>query len=209
MLNQFIPNCSKSIWAIMTPLWASAVALGVIFKDFLGNLISGVFIIFLKSIHIGDYIEVLSGKGKGIKIGYFCTNLLSEDGKTIIIPNYKILNEIIFRKGNLDIGPINIILKIKSKPEEKQFHQKRIKNLKNLLENYIFVHINDIMEIPSPKITFLDSEENETTASFVIWCYKNRSNNVITLVENLLKSRIKDLSVEILPESHIDSTKIL
>lgn len=205
VLSQFVPNFSKTILAVMTPLWASIVALGVIFKDYIGNIISGVFIIFLKSIHVGDYIEILSGKGKVIRIGYFCTNLLSEDGKTIIIPNSKIINEIVFRKGSLDICPINLLLSIKSKSEDKKLHQKRLRNLKNMLENYIFIHINDIMETPAPKMTFLNSGENETTSLFVIWCYKNRSNNVITLVENLLKSRIKDLSVEILPESYLDS----
>ena len=207
ILNQFVPNFSKTIWVVMTPLWASIVALGVIFKEYIGNIISGIFIIFSKSIHIGDYIEILSGKGKVVRIGYFATNLLSDEGKTVIVPNSKIINEILFRKGSLDVCPINLLLRITNRNQDSEVYQKKLKNLKNSLENYIFIHINEIMESPAPKLTFLNIGSDETTALFVIWCYKNKANSVINLVENLLQTRNKDLSVEILPESYLDPTK--
>ena len=77
VLNLFKIDIWKNIFAVLTPLWASIVAIMVVLKDNVSNLVSGLFIILSKSVHIGDYIEVRSAKGKVVQIGYFSTTLVT------------------------------------------------------------------------------------------------------------------------------------
>ena len=206
VLNLFKIDIWKNIFAVLTPLWASIVAIMVVLKDNVSNLVSGLFIILSKSIHIGDYIEVNSAKGKVIQIGYLFTTLLTEDKKTVLIPNVKLTTEPIFRRGALDVHPINLILKVKSKSKNIEIHQKKLQNMKNMLERYIFLYIGDIIESPPPKMTFLSIDEGESIARFVVWSNKNKSKEVIKSIDYFIQNKVKDFAVEIIIENQFDST---
>lgn len=206
VLNLFKIDIWKNIFAVLTPLWASIVAIMVVLKDNVSNLVSGLFIILSKSIHIGDYIEVSSAKGKVIQIGYLFTTLLTEDKKTVLIPNVKLTTEPIFRRGALDVHPINLILKVKSKSKNIEIHQKKLQNMKNMLERYIFLYIGDIIESPPPKMTFLSIDEGESIARFVVWSNKNKSKEVIKSIDYFIQNKVKDFAVEIIIENQFDST---
>lgn len=206
ILNQFKIDIWKNIFAILTPLWASIVAIMVVLKENVSNLVSGLFIILSKSIHIGDYIEVHSAKGKVVQIGYLFTTLLTEDRKTVLIPNIKLTTEPIFRRGALDVHPIDLILKIESKSKNIEFHQKKLQNMKNMLERYIFLYIGDIFESPPPKMTFLSIDEGESIARFVVWSNKNKSKEVIKSIDYFIQNKIRDFAVEIIIEDQSNST---
>jgi len=206
VLNLFKIDIWKNIFAVLTPLWASIVAIMVVLKDNVSNLVSGLFIILSKSIHIGDYIEVNSAKGKVVQIGYLFTTLLTEDKKTVLIPNVKLTTEPIFRRGALDVHPINLILKVKSKSKNIEIHQKKLQNMKNMLERYIFLYIGDIIESPPPKMTFLSIDEGESIARFVVWSNKNKSKEVIKSIDYFIQNKVKDFAVEIIIENQFDST---
>ena len=206
ILNQFKIDIWRNIFAILAPLWASIVAIMVILKENVSNLISGLFIILSKSIHIGDYIEVHSAKGKVIQIGYLFTTLLTEDKKTVLIPNIILTTELIFRRGSTDVHPIDLILKIKSRSKNIEFHQKKLQNMKNMLERYIFLYIGDIIESPPPKMTFLSIEKSESIARFVVWSNKNKSKEVIKSIDYFIQNKVKDFTVEVIIEDQSNST---
>ena len=206
ILNQFKIDIWKNIFAILAPLWASIVAIMVVLKENVSNLVSGLFIILSKSIHIGDYIEVHSAKGKVIQIGYLFTTLLTEDKKTVLIPNIKLTTEPVFRRGALDVHPINLILKIESRTKNIEFRQKKLQNMKNMLERYIFLYIGDIIESPPPKMTFLSIDENESIARFIVWSNKNKSKEVIKSIDYFIQNKIRDFVVEIIIEDQSNST---
>ncbi len=66
---------------------AGGVAIGLALKDSLGNLASGLLIIYNKPFKKGDYVRMASEEGIVSNINLFNTSLTTYDNKTIVIPN--------------------------------------------------------------------------------------------------------------------------
>jgi small conductance mechanosensitive channel len=68
-------------------LGAAGVAVGFSLKDTLGNIASGIIILFLRPFKKGDYIECESTAGTVVEMGLFATTLKTPDGIFISAPN--------------------------------------------------------------------------------------------------------------------------
>ncbi|HUP37902.1 MAG TPA: mechanosensitive ion channel domain-containing protein [Candidatus Limnocylindria bacterium] len=67
----------------------------------LGNVIAGLTIIFTKPFRVGEHIEVAGEKGDVHAIELFSTTLVHPDRSRIIIPNRKIVGEILHNFGQM------------------------------------------------------------------------------------------------------------
>lgn len=89
----------------ITPLIAgigvAGVGLSLAMQGILGNLVAGLTIIFSKPFTIGEYIEVLGVYGQVTDIALFSTTLLHTDNSRVIVPNRKIVGEILHNYGNI------------------------------------------------------------------------------------------------------------
>lgn len=89
----------------ITPLIAGIGVAGVgaslAMQGILGNLVAGLTIIFTKPFTIGEYIEVLGVYGQVIEIELFSTTLLHLDNSRVIVPNRKIVGEILHNYGKI------------------------------------------------------------------------------------------------------------
>lgn len=81
--------------SLITVLGAAGLALSLAFKDFLANVIAGFTIIFMKPFKIGDTVETAGRKGKVVNINVFSTQLVSDNGQKIFIPNSKVVSDAI------------------------------------------------------------------------------------------------------------------
>ena len=72
---------------IVAMVGAASLAIGLALKDTLGNIASGIVLLFLKPFRASDYIECGSLKGKIIGVGLFNTILISLDGLYVSAPN--------------------------------------------------------------------------------------------------------------------------
>jgi small conductance mechanosensitive channel len=97
----------------ITPLIAGIGVAGVgaslAMQGLLGNLVAGLTIIFSKPFHVAEYIEVLGVYGQVTDISLFSTTLLHADQSRVIVPNRKIVGEILHNYGkirqlNMSIG---------------------------------------------------------------------------------------------------------
>ncbi len=97
----------------ITPLIAGIGVAGVgaslAMQGVLGNLVAGLTIIFTKPFKIGEYIELLGVWGQVTEIELFSTTLLHTDNSQVVIPNRKIVGEILHNYGkvrqlNLSVG---------------------------------------------------------------------------------------------------------
>ncbi len=97
----------------ITPLIAGIGVAGVgaslAMQGLLGNLVAGLTIIFTKPFTIGEYIELLGVYGQVTDIALFSTTLLHVDNSRVIVPNRKIVGEILHNYGkirqlNLSVG---------------------------------------------------------------------------------------------------------
>ena len=89
----------------ITPLIAGIGVAGVgaslAMQGILGNLVAGLTIIFSKPFAIGEYIELLGAYGQVTDIELFSTTLLHLDNSRVIVPNRKIVGEILHNYGNI------------------------------------------------------------------------------------------------------------
>ena len=88
----------------ITPLIAGIGVAGVgaslAMQGLLGNLVAGLTIIFSKPFTIGEYIELLGVYGQVTEISLFSTTLQHADNSRVIVPNRKIVGEILHNYGN-------------------------------------------------------------------------------------------------------------
>jgi len=71
-------------------LVASGFAIGMALQGSLGNVASGVLLVFFRPFRVGDTIEVAGHTGRVVEIQIFNTLLLSPDNVRIILPNASI-----------------------------------------------------------------------------------------------------------------------
>ena len=87
----------------ITPLIAgigvAGVGVSLAMQGILGNLVAGLTIIFSKPFTIGEYIELLGVYGQVTDIALFSTTLLHTDNSRVIVPNRKIVGEILHNYG--------------------------------------------------------------------------------------------------------------
>ncbi len=68
-------------------LGALSVGIGLGLQNIVNNFVSGIILIFDRSLHIGDVVELGDKKGRVKEIGIRTSTLLTDDGAEIIIPN--------------------------------------------------------------------------------------------------------------------------
>jgi small conductance mechanosensitive channel len=89
----------------ITPLIAGIGVAGVgaslAMQGLLGNLVAGLTIIFSKPFTIGEYIELLGVYGQVTDIALFSTTLEHIDNSRVIVPNRKIVGEILHNYGKI------------------------------------------------------------------------------------------------------------
>jgi len=89
----------------ITPLLAgigvAGVGLSLATQSVLGNLVAGLNIIFSKPFTVGEYIELLGVYGQVQDISLFSTTLLHLDNSRVVVPNRKIVGEILHNYGKI------------------------------------------------------------------------------------------------------------
>lgn len=81
------------VFEILTSLTVVAVALVLIFKDYIGNFMNGTIVMFSKKIQYNDYVKVGEFKGRIKDINFMFTELETESGDVVYIPNNSIVTK--------------------------------------------------------------------------------------------------------------------
>jgi len=74
----------------------------------LSNLVAGLTIIFVKSFRVGEYIEIVGVHGQVENIELFSTTLLHPDLSRVVVPNRKIVGEIIHNYGRIRQASLSV-----------------------------------------------------------------------------------------------------
>jgi small conductance mechanosensitive channel len=86
---------------LIAGIGVAGLGIGIALQGVLSNVIAGLSIIFTKPYRIGEYIEVSGVHGQVIMIGIFSTTLVHPDQSRIVIPNRKIVGEILHNYGSV------------------------------------------------------------------------------------------------------------
>ena len=77
----------------------AGVGIGIALQGVLSNVMAGLSIIFTKPYRVGEYIEIAGVYGQVETIDIFSTKLLHADRSRVVIPNRKIVGEILHNYG--------------------------------------------------------------------------------------------------------------
>lgn len=86
---------------LVAAVGVAGVGVGFAFQGVLGNLIAGLSIIFTKPFRVGEYIELLGVHGQVVTIELFSTTLIQLDQSRVVIPNRKVVGEILHNFGTV------------------------------------------------------------------------------------------------------------
>ncbi|MBI3064473.1 MAG: mechanosensitive ion channel [Deltaproteobacteria bacterium] len=86
---------------LVAAVGVAGLGVGFAFQGVLGNIIAGLSIIFTKPYRVGEYIELLGVHGQVVTIELFSTSLIQLDQSRVVIPNRKIVGEILHNYGTI------------------------------------------------------------------------------------------------------------
>lgn len=87
--------------AALAGIGVAGVGIGLALQHVLGNAIAGLTIIFTKPFKVGEWIEIGGVSGQVTRIEIFSTYLLHTDLSRIVVPNRKIVGEIMHNYGSI------------------------------------------------------------------------------------------------------------
>ena len=100
-LLQALEKLSVPIGPALAGIGVAGVGIGLALQHVLGNAVAGLTIIFTKPFRVGEWIEIGGVSGQVTKIELFSTTLVHTDMSRVVIPNRKIVGEIMHNYGSV------------------------------------------------------------------------------------------------------------
>ena len=102
-------TAGMDVTALIAGVGVAGLGIGLAMQGILSNLMAGLTIIFTKPFRFGEYIEIAGVQGQVTSNELFTTTLLHADHSQVIVPNRKIVGEILHNYGhirqlNLNVG---------------------------------------------------------------------------------------------------------
>ena len=96
-----LQNLGVELLPLIAGLGVVGAGLALATQGVLGNLVAGLSIIFAKPFRVGEYISIAGEEGQVHAITLFSTTLTHVDRSRVVIPNRKIVGEILHNFGNI------------------------------------------------------------------------------------------------------------
>jgi small conductance mechanosensitive channel len=94
-------TAGMDVTALIAGLGVAGVGVGLALQGVLGNLVAGLTIIFTKPFRVGEWIEIAGVSGQVKIIELFSTTLLHTDMSRVVIPNRKIIGDVLHNYGGI------------------------------------------------------------------------------------------------------------
>ncbi len=105
VLGLFVIMALQNLGVELLPLIAgigiAGAGIALAMQGVLSNVVAGLTIIFTRPFRVGEYVSVVGKEGQVALIGLFNTTLNHPDLSRVVIPNRKIVGEILHNYGNL------------------------------------------------------------------------------------------------------------
>ena len=96
-----LQNLGVELLPLIAGLGVAGAGIALAMQGVLGNLFAGLTIILTKPFKIGEYIEIVHEEGTVESISLFQTTLTHPDRSRVVIPNRKIVGEILHNFGRI------------------------------------------------------------------------------------------------------------
>ena len=94
-----LQNLGVELLPLIAGLGIAGAGIALALQGVLGNLAAGLTIVFTRPFRIGEYVEIVGEEGKVEEISLFSTTLGHPDRSRIVIPNRKIVGEVLHNYG--------------------------------------------------------------------------------------------------------------
>lgn len=96
-----LQNLGVELLPLIAGLSVAGAGIALATQGVLSNVVAGLTIIFTKPYRVGEYIAIVGVEGKVEVISMFATQLTHSDRSRIIVPNRKIVGEILHNYGRI------------------------------------------------------------------------------------------------------------
>lgn len=96
-----LQNLGVELLPLIAGLGVAGAGLALATQGVLGNMVAGLTIIFTKPFRVGEYVSMLGEEGDVRTISLFNTTLGHPDRSRVVIPNRKIVGEILHNYGRI------------------------------------------------------------------------------------------------------------
>jgi small conductance mechanosensitive channel len=96
-----LQNLGIQLLPLIAGLGVAGAGIALAMQGVLGNIVAGLTIIFTKPFKIGEYISIVGEEGRVENITLFTSELSHTDQSRVVIPNRKIVGEILHNYGKI------------------------------------------------------------------------------------------------------------
>jgi len=176
---------------ITVVLGALGVGIGLGLQNIVSNFVSGIILIFDKTVRIGDVVEISDKKGKVKEIGIRASTLLTDDGAEIIIPNGAILSNNIIN-WTLTNNQMRAVIEFSvGNPFQRE-------EITELIKGVIISHDN-VFTGKEPKVIIVPKNKTSSTIKVYFWCKDiSMSENTKSSINSIIFDELEVKGIEIL-----------
>jgi small conductance mechanosensitive channel len=102
-----LQNLGVDLLPLIAGVSVAGAGIALAMQGVLGNLVAGLTIIFTRPFRVGEYVAMVGVQGRVESIELFATRLSHPDRSVVVVPNRKIVGEILHNYGQvlqLDLG---------------------------------------------------------------------------------------------------------
>lgn len=96
-----LQNLGVELLPLIAGLGVAGAGIALAMQGVLGNVVAGLTIIFTRPFRVGDYVSIVGVEGEVLEIKLFSTTLGHADRSKVVIPNRKIVGEILHNHGRV------------------------------------------------------------------------------------------------------------
>jgi len=146
--------------SLIAVLGAASLAIGLALQGSLANFAAGVLLIIFRPFKVGDYVECAGTAGAVDEMQIFTTQLKSPDNKKIIIPNAKLLGDVITNYSAKDTRRIDLVIGV-SYSDDLQKVEKVLSDIVSQDER--------VLKDPAPTIAVLELADSSVNFAVRPW----------------------------------------
>ena len=103
-----LQNLGVELLPLIAGLSIAGAGIALATQGILSNVFAGLTIIFTKPYRVGDYIEIVGVQGQVQLITIFSTTLLHADRSRVVVPNRKVVGEILHNYGQIRQAEVKV-----------------------------------------------------------------------------------------------------
>lgn len=146
--------------SLIAVLGAASLAIGLALQGSLANFAAGVLLIIFRPFKVGDYVECAGTAGTVDEMQIFTTQLKSPDNKKIIIPNSKLLGDIITNYSAKETRRVDLVIGVSYGDD--------LQKVEEVLRDVVSKH-GKVLPDPEPTVAVLQLADSSVNFAVRPW----------------------------------------